>query len=139
MRVVFLLGSGISADAGMPSVTAISEQVFRGNGVIRHSDATYYLADTGSPNYGHYRARAEPAIRFVQRLRGVADCYFAEVLDERSANYEDVANLAKQIADSISGEYENPALLPLLAELKDAAGEPVYGLPGLGDLGLDGG
>jgi SIR2-like domain len=122
MAVVFLLGSGISLNAGIPSVGTISEQIFSGDGVIRHSDATYYLADPGGSNYDDYRTRAEPAIRFVQRLRGLADRYFAEVLDERSANYEDVANLAKQIADAISGEYENPALLPLLAELKDGAG-----------------
>lgn len=120
--MVFLLGSGISVDAGMPCVAKIGARVFSGDGVIRHSDETYYLADPGGPNYDHYQARAEPTIHFVQRLREVADRYFAEVLDERSANYEDVANLAKQIADAISGEYENPALLPLLAELRDDAG-----------------
>jgi hypothetical protein len=134
MAVLFLLGSGIAMDAGMPSVGKISKQVFSGDGVIRHTDETYYLADPDTPSYEHLRTRAEPAIRFVQRLRGVADRYFAEVLDEHTTDYEDIANLTKQIADAISGEYENPALLPLLAELTADTG----GLREVKDLATEG-
>jgi hypothetical protein len=105
----------------MPSVAAISEQVLGGAGVVRHSDATYYLAGEGSANYEWYREAAMPAINFCSDLRELADTYFRDRLDLRAANYEDVANLAKQIADAVSGEYENPALLPLLSEL---AGQP---------------
>jgi hypothetical protein len=118
VRAIFLLGSGISVDAGMPSVATISEQVFGGAGVVRHSDATYYIAGEGSANYDWYRAAAEPAIAFAGRLRVLADSYFSDFLDGRTANYEDVANLAKQVEDALSGEYENPALLPLLLELR---------------------
>jgi hypothetical protein len=123
MHIVFLLGSGISINTGMPCVEAISDQVFAGDGVIRNSDKTYGFANTTSRNYLHNREAAEPAIEFTQRLRQLADDYFREVLDGRAANYEDVANLAKQIADAGSGEYENPALLPLLRELSDRAGD----------------
>jgi hypothetical protein len=118
MQAIFLLGSGISVDAGMPSVATISEQVFGGAGVVRHSDATYYIAGEGSANYDWYRAAAEPAIDFAGSLRVLADRYFSEFLDGRRANYEDVANVAKQVEDALSGEYENPALLPLLLELR---------------------
>jgi hypothetical protein len=124
MRVAFLLGSGTSVDAEMPSVARISEQVFSGTGVVRHSDATYYIVGERAANYDHYRARAEPAIGFAQQLREIADRYFADYIGEREANYEDVANLAKQIGDAISGEYENPALLPLLVELRDQVVDP---------------
>jgi hypothetical protein len=102
----------------MPSVDEISRQVFSGEGVIRHGDATYYLSGRRVGMDEYYRARAAPAIAFADRLRGIADRYFADFLDGRSANYEDVANFAKQISDAISGEYENPALLPLLVELR---------------------
>src|SRR5437870_1019644 len=61
MRVTFLLGSGICVDAAMPSVTEISEQIFSGAGVVRHSDATYYIAGEGAANYDYYRVAAEPA------------------------------------------------------------------------------
>jgi SIR2-like domain len=118
MRAVFLLGSGISVDAGMPNVATITGQVFGGAGVVRHSDATYYMAGEGSPNYDWYRAAAEPAIAFAGRLRVLADNYFSDFLDGRTADYEDVANLAKQVEDALSGEYENPALLPLIRELR---------------------
>jgi hypothetical protein len=124
VRVVFLLGSGISVDAGMPSVKAISEQVFGGAGIVRHSDATYYVAGEGAANYDWYRSAAEPAIAFTGRLRELADRYFADYLDDRRANYEDVANFAKQIEDALSGEYENPALLPLLVELREQTADP---------------
>jgi hypothetical protein len=124
MRVAFLLGSGICIDAAMPSVTEISEQVFSGAGVVRHSDATYYIAREGAANYAYYRAGAEPAIVFTQRLRDLADRYFADYVDGRAANYEDVANLAKQIGDALSGEYENPGLLPLLVDLREEVADP---------------
>lgn len=80
MRVVFLLGSGISVDADMPSVAAISEQVFSGADVVRHSDATYYIAGEGSANYDWYRRAAEPAIAFAVQLRELADRYFVEYI-----------------------------------------------------------
>src|SRR5215210_5975389 len=101
MRIVFLLGSGISVDAGMPSVRVISDQVFGGTGVVRHSDATYYVAGEGAANYEWYRRAAEPASTFATQLRGLADRYFADYLDGRQADYEDVANLAKQIEDAL--------------------------------------
>jgi hypothetical protein len=34
----------------MPSVTEIREQVFSGAGVVRHSDATYYIVGEGAAN-----------------------------------------------------------------------------------------
>jgi hypothetical protein len=112
MRVAFLLGSGICVDAAMPSVTEISEQVFSGAGVVRHSDATYYIAGEGAANYDHYRAAAEPAIAFTQRLRDLADRYFADYVDGRAANYEDVANLAKQISDALSASSRTQDCCP---------------------------
>lgn len=125
MGIVFLLGSGICVDAGMPGVNDISDVVFSGAGVVRHSDATHYIVGEDAPNYAYYRAAAEPAVRFAQRLRDLSDRYFAEYIGDRTANYEDVANLAKQIEDAISGEYENPALLPLLYELRGEIPDPV--------------
>jgi hypothetical protein len=117
MRVIFLLGSGISVDAGMPGVDEISEQIFGGTGVVRASDATYYISSEGAANYDWCRAAAEPALAFTRRLRELANRYFSDFLNGRAANYEDIANFAKQIEDALSGEYENPALLPLLVEL----------------------
>jgi len=74
MSVIFLLGSGISIDAGMPCVAAVSDQVFDGPGVIRHTDATYYIVGNGAI-YDRYHPDAEPAIAFAGRLRVRAGTY----------------------------------------------------------------
>lgn len=42
-KIAFLLGSGISLRAGMPSTSDITEQVLSGEGVTFHSDGTYYF------------------------------------------------------------------------------------------------
>lgn len=108
----------------MPSVADISEQVFGGIGVVRHSDATYYITGADAANYDHYREAAEPALAFTRELRALANSYFGEYVGNRDANYEDVANLAKQISDAILGEYENSALLPLLTDLRVQVANP---------------
>src|SRR5215211_5246394 len=53
----------------MPDVKRISAQVFSGKGVVRHSDATHYVAGEDAANYAYYRAAAELAIAFVGRRR----------------------------------------------------------------------
>ena len=106
----------------MPSVRTISSRVFSGDGVVRFSDATYGFSSPSWPNSGRYQARTDAAIELVQRLRGLADSLSAPIVDARGATYEDVANLARQIAYPIPGEYENPALLPLLTDLRQNGG-----------------
>lgn len=85
MRVAFLFGSGISADGGMPSMGTISAQVFTGDGVIRHTDATYYLADAGAPNHDLYRVAALPAIAFAQHLCAVLSPSWVAAARERES------------------------------------------------------
>lgn len=115
----FLLGSGISVDAGMPRVAEISEQVFSGRNAIRHSDATYYIVKDGATRASDfYRSDLEATVAFTTRLREMSDRYFSEYIPDHRANYEDVSNFTKQIEDAISGEYENAALAPLLAQLR---------------------
>jgi hypothetical protein len=112
----FLLGSGISIPAGMPGVAEITERALDGSEVVRFTDTTYgRTADARLQEL--YRPAAEEAITFVGLLKAFADDYFQCVLNREEANYEDLANTAKQIADAIDGEYENPALAPLLATL----------------------
>jgi hypothetical protein len=50
VRVAFLLGSGISIPAGMPSTREITDQVLSGEGVMRQTDGNYYF---GRPQYDH--------------------------------------------------------------------------------------
>lgn len=117
MRIAFLVGSGISLSAGMPSVEMISAKVRSGDGVVRISDQTFRLVNSDFGNYERARARATPTIEFTNDLWELANCYSSVVLKRSGVNYEEIANLAAQLADATDGEYENPATFPLLQRL----------------------
>jgi len=114
-RISFLLGSGVSIRAGMPSVADLSNRIRAGHGVICHSNTLYGMGREQSDPRGVERAR--PVIDFVGELWSRAEAYFSEVLDAHTVNYEDVCSLAGQVADALSGEYESPGLHPLLRDL----------------------
>jgi hypothetical protein len=109
---VFLLGSGISIDAGMPAVGAITEQVVSGDGAFLHS-ANVFLIGAESPNYALHRPPVEPVLAVVNDLRERARDYFG-----REPNYEEISQLGRQLDDALSGEYESAAVMPLAAELR---------------------
>jgi hypothetical protein len=111
MDAVFLLGSGISIDAEMPSVSAITEQVVSGQGTLLHS-ANVFLIDPQNPNYEHYRKPVVPVLALVHDLQSLARDYYG-----RNPNYEEIAQLARQLDDALSGEYESAAVMPLAAQL----------------------
>ncbi len=95
----------------MPGVPAITEQVVSGEGVFLHS-ANVFLIDANNPNYHHYRQPVEPVLALVHDLRDLAREYFG-----RDPNYEEISQLARQIDDALSGEYESAAVMPLVAQL----------------------
>jgi hypothetical protein len=101
----------MSIDADMPSVEAITRQVVSGEGAFLHS-ANVFLIDAESPNYSLYREPVEPVLALVHELRDRARVYFG-----REPNYEEIAQLARQLKDALTGEYESAAVLPLAAEL----------------------
>lgn len=112
-RIVFLLGSGISIDAGKPSTKDITSQVFSGHGVFLHSDKRFVI-DAEHSNYELYRPDAEPVLKLVERMRCVTRDYF-----QREPNYEQVATVARAVGDTLSGEYESPAVMPFVRQLQD--------------------
>ncbi|HKO26316.1 MAG TPA: SIR2 family protein [Solirubrobacteraceae bacterium] len=115
MRTAFLLGSGISIDAKMPSVDDVTTQVMSGEGVWRHTDGSFVLGSSSSAVYELYRPPVGPILRFTADLAARATEFF-----RREPNYEQIAQLAQAIADPVPpavGEYENPAVMPLLREL----------------------
>jgi SIR2-like domain len=109
--MVFLLGSGTSIDAGMPDVETITRQVVSGEGVFLHS-ANVFLINADNPNYARYRPPVEPVLAFVGDLCELAHGYYG-----RDPNYEEISQIARQIDDALSGEYESAAVTPLVSEL----------------------
>lgn len=115
MRIAFLLGSGASRPAGMPSTDEITEAVQSGNGVVRHADGVYRL---GGPDY--LRDRTHPVLALIRALFAEIRGYYA---DRRShpVNYENCCYVATQLYDTESGEFDNPAIKPLIDKLKSTA------------------
>lgn len=112
-KVIFLLGSGISIPAELPSTNDITQLVLSCKGVVRHTDGTYYLSNNESEYFitNEYISRIGP---FLERIKKEIDAYYR---NSQKANYEDLYYLVSQIRDSEDGEYDNPAIKPLIDKI----------------------
>lgn len=118
LEIAFLLGSGVSIPAGMPTTQQITECVLSGlgktlgHGVARHhSDGTYYYHYTEETLIG--KDEYVPRILILlNRLKAEIDVYYFQ--SGHSANYEDLYYLVSQIEDSLTGNYDNPAVQPFI-------------------------
>ena len=113
-KLVFLLGSGVSRAAKMPCVADITESIV--NGVL---DGCAYKT-LGDRRYSNSSAivdldpdRMVSVLAFIKELQRRCNGYFS-----RGISYEDIAYIAWQIRDQQSGNYENPALVPLVRSLR---------------------
>ena len=112
MRLAFLLGSGISIPAGMPSTQQITDLVRSGNGVVRHTNGSYCFSGPDS-----LAGPTKPVLSLISILfREIQDYYN----DRRShpVNYENCCYVATQLCDTESGEFDNPAVQPLIEKLR---------------------
>lgn len=114
-RVTFLLGSGVSVPAGMPAVRQITENVLCPRGLVGPGSDGIWRID-GALRFGG-EARSMHALDLLSRLRRLCQDHYRSVRRDDAVNYEDLAYVAQQIADS-SVEYENPAVRPLLRSLR---------------------
>jgi hypothetical protein len=121
MRVVFLLGSGASVHADMPSVGRITARVLSGERVLQ-GGARFRVVDQLPPQYEMWRDEVDRAVGFAGELKQLCDDYWESQDKERETNYEDIAYVARQIDDGPMSEYENPALLPLNKKLGQDSG-----------------
>ncbi len=107
-----LLGSGSSVPGGMPTVGDITARVLSGENVLWNG-SDYRVFDELPPSHEVFTEGVAEVIRFVGDLKQLCDDYFQSQEKNRTANYEDIAYVARQIEDGLLSEYENPALLPL--------------------------
>lgn len=110
--LLFLFGSGASLAAGMPSTSHITEAALSGAGVT-YGEATYWLP--AEPNE-IVHDDVTPIVGFLAILKRLYDRYYEGGL-WRPVSYEDLYFLASQIYDSELGEYDNPAIQPLINEI----------------------
>ena len=111
-RIAFLLGSGISIPAGMPSTEGITERIISGKNIVRETDGTYYE----KANMAISDACVLFVVRFLNRLKVEIDQYY-KYQTRRTTNYEDFYYVASQIKDSILEEYDNPAVQALIDKI----------------------
>jgi len=111
-KLLFLFGSGASVAAGMPSTSQITDTAFSGAGVT-YGEATYWLPAQPNENFN---GEIRPIIGFLAILKKVYDRYYEGNM-WRPVSYEDLYFLASQIYDSELGEYDNPAIQPLINEI----------------------
>jgi len=115
-RIAFLFGAGISIPAGIPSTQSITEKVLSGENIMHHTDGNYYF---GKPLYHHMGFPDEYVPRilhFLKIIKREIDQYYDndKYSFKYSTSYEDIYFMAKQIYDTETGEYDNPAVLPLI-------------------------
>lgn len=110
MEIMFLLGSGVSIPAGMPSTQNISSTLLSGEKIWRHTDSNYYLGVEPSiqPDNSYLRRVVEGTQIINSEL-----LKFYKSIPDINPNYEDIYF----IADSLyAGEMSlnRPDLAPLL-------------------------
>ena len=113
LSTAILLGAGSSLAAGFPSTQCLTDQVLSGQGVRRHTDASYYISDTEKPPAEELLVISSMA----RLLHAEAERYFSTYA-ERQANYEDLFYLARQVSDDLDGEMENPAVRRFVKSLR---------------------
>jgi hypothetical protein len=83
---------------------------------MRHSNGNFYF---GQPLYTHAGISDEyipRVLSFLKRLYLEIEKYYGSD-SERQVNYEDLYYMAAQIHDSELGEYDNPAVQPLIDKI----------------------
>jgi hypothetical protein len=119
MSTTFILGSGISIDAGMPTVDEITGQVLSGDGARRYTDETYALS---GPPWQLTEPLHRAPVDCVLMLIGMAVRLISGLAPSSEPSYEDIAYAVQQCHDAYTGEYENPIVLPFLDALAEAIG-----------------
>jgi len=95
----------------MPSTNEITRIVRSGEGIMRHSDGVYHFAQNLLPD-----VRNHQVLLLTDTLFSEIEAYYN---DRRShpVNYENCCYLAAQLRDAESGEFDNPAVAPLIQKL----------------------
>jgi hypothetical protein len=103
-RVTFLFGSGVSISAGYPRTDEITETIFRGERIHRHTDGRYYVIPNAEADYND--SDVEINIEILKIIKSLIEESDAHV-SLRPINYEDIYFILSQLIDNESGDYEN--------------------------------
>ena len=99
--------------SGYPSVKSITDTVTKAKNIARNSDLNYYIFQKDT-NCGY----VENIQKLLSHLIKIVSDYNSRLNINSVPNYEDLYYLIRQLSDSETKEYENPALLPLINEIE---------------------
>lgn len=112
IRIAFLVGSGISMPADMPSTNELTKQVLSGEGVVRNASGFYSYGEASESTPDAVTLRI---LKFLCRLKQEIDYYYSRHKEIRhETNYEDLYYMASQIHDSEMLEIDNPVTQPFV-------------------------
>lgn len=102
MKTAFLLGAGASKGAGLPLADELTGKVL---------DDQFDILKSGT-NLPDQRGTTQSILPFLRWIKVQVGC--AGTSDNSVPNYEDFAYMAAQVQDHLLGEYDNPAIHPLI-------------------------
>lgn len=114
-ELLFLLGSGVSIPAGMPRTDEITMGVLSGERVWRHTDGRYLAGDTTLAMPANKQV-LQRVLQLVNTVHNQISQYYSD-RPTHPANYENIGFVIGQLADTISREFDNPAVLPQVEKL----------------------
>lgn len=114
MITTALFGSGVSYVSEIPGIGAITEKVICGENVGRESDSIYYI-NSGQPYLQHH---VSECLSLIEHIGTDINSFYNLINEGHTVNYEDIYYVLKQLNDSFSLEFENPAVHSLIEKLQ---------------------
>lgn len=117
-EVTFLIGAGVSQGAGFPSVCELTTAARAGKDAYYSTSDDRFIFRPGLRSPESARV-VEEVKQFLAVLHQHADAYYQH---EDHVTYEDLASMVWQLDQSERGEWDNPALGPLIDTLRIPCG-----------------
>jgi len=112
LKIGVLIGAGVSNIKPLPDTKKITEEILKGHNYARYTDGTYYISNDNKSD--EYTLRIN---KYLALLYREISSYYSD-RPVKKPNYEDIFFLTKQIEDSLSTEFDNPAILALFDKLE---------------------
>jgi hypothetical protein len=118
MKAMLFLGSGVSLPSGLPTTEDLTQSLLNDDW-FDHGDNNFFPGH--HPSYETYLPdhNIVPLLqKFLKLLKRTYDKYLISRRGMES-NYEDLFYLCQQMDDELSGEVDNPMIIPFLTELNN--------------------
>jgi len=116
-RIGFLFGAGISIPAGLPKTQTITNQILSGHNIM-HQAGNYYFGEPAYHHMGFPDEHIPKIVDFLKTIKTEIDYYYQSIPHKLTTNYEDLYFITSQIYDCLTGEYDNPAIYPLIEKIR---------------------